>query len=221
MGRYVCSLLIFGASPGRNRVYYLNQMALFLLDLCKAYASRYVHPYWLSNVYFGLDAFNILKNTFIFHYLCANTFAFVHLFESHATLKCLKIFAYHFPLPGPSYSPILAWSFTILDCVLHKYFIWVNIPLLSEFLSWACPEFSWRSEYERAWVPLLTLHLFHFLLFSLTDLIWISELKCRVSELPVHRINTLELLEYICHEDTPLDVFLISVSGSTVRHPFL
>lgn len=89
-------------------------------------------------------------------------------------LKCLKIFAYHFLLPGPSYFPILFWPLTTLDCVLHKYFIWVKIPSLSEFLSWACPEFSRRSEYERAWVPLLTLHLFHFLLFSLTDFIWIS-----------------------------------------------
>ena len=92
-------------------------------------------------------------------------------------LHCLKysqIFARHFPFPGPSHPLILAWSSIILDCILHKYSIWMNVRLLSEFLSWACPELSQRSEYERAWVPLPTLHLFHFLLFSLTDLIWSS-----------------------------------------------
>lgn len=154
MGRYVWSLLIFGASPERNREYYLNQMAQFVLDLTvRVIPQSMFNPTRLSNVYFGLDTFNILKNTLIFHNLYANTSAFDHLFEPHVLdapcLQCLKIFAYPFPLPGPSHFPILAWSLAILDCVLHEYFIWVNIPLLSEFL-WACPEFSWRSEYERA-----------------------------------------------------------------------
>lgn len=146
LGRYVWSLLTFGVSPERNRDRYLNQIALLLLDLivslmpqsdqfnptdCQMFALCWMH------------LTHILENAFIFHYLYANTSAFNHLFEPHATLP--KI------LPNICRPFSTSWTFTpsysclvpiILDCVLHKYSIWMNVPLLSEFLSWACPEFS-------------------------------------------------------------------------------
>lgn len=143
------SLLTFGASPERNRDYCFNQMALFCLDLivrlvpqsmfnptdCQMFALGWIH---LSS-----------SRIFLYSITCMLTplLLTIYLDLTLPCLKCLKIFAYHLPLSGPSYSPILAWSPVIS---LHKYFLWVNIPLLSEFFTWACPEFSQRSEYERA-----------------------------------------------------------------------
>lgn len=116
---------------------------------------------------------HILENAFMFHYLYANTSAFNHLFEPHATLsKILPNICTSFSTSStftPSYSCLVPHNPRLVYIIIqYGYYD----PLLSEFFSWACPEFSERSEYERAWVPLSTLHLFHFLLFSLAEVLW-------------------------------------------------
>lgn len=152
MVRYVWSLLIFGASPERNRDYYLNQVALLFL----LYLAVRLMPQSIFNPtdcqMFTLVQMHLTYSRMLSYSITCMLIPLVltiYLNLMLLCLKCSKIFAYNFPLPGPSYSPILAWSLAILDGVLHKYITWVNIPLLSEFLSWACPEFSRRSEYER------------------------------------------------------------------------
>lgn len=137
-------------------------------------------------------------------------------------LKCLKIFAYNFPLPGPSYSPILAWSLAILDGVLHKYITWwISLCFLN---SCHGPALSFHGEVNMKELEFLSSHCICFTFSSFHSLISsesFSELKCRISELPIHRLKTLVLLGYASNEDTPLDIFLICVSGSTFKHSFL
>lgn len=108
LGRYVWSLLTFGASPERNRDYYLNQTTPLLPDPTLSLmppSDRMFNPsdcqvFPLCSRHFT----HTLENAFLFHYLYANTSAFNLLFELHAALSET--------LPNICTSFSTSWTFT-------------------------------------------------------------------------------------------------------------
>lgn len=121
LGRYVWSLLTFGASPKRNRDYYLSQIALLLLDLVGSLMPQsgpMFNPTDCQTLTLcWMHLTHTLEKASIFHRLHANTSAFNHLSEPPATLaKILPNSCAYFSTFTPTYTCLVLHN---LIYVLH------------------------------------------------------------------------------------------------------
>lgn len=162
---------------------------------------------------------HILENAFMFHYLYANTSAFNHLFEPHATLsKILPNICTSFSTSStftPSYSCLVPHNPRLVYIIIQ--YGYMTLCFLNSSHG---PALSFQREVNTKELEFLSPHCICFTFSSFHSLKF-SELKCKVSEFPVHRMKTLALLEDARNEDMPLGIFLIWLNGSTFKHPFL